>query len=101
MNIKIKDFKIAQNNKKQILIDLNEKTTNIDKITVISYDYDTTNNSLILKYWFNNTLSFQYELINFKSQHLSLIKKKEYLFIRELNNKGIYYPAVNKKHVKI
>jgi hypothetical protein len=101
MNIKIENYKISQNNKKQILIDIDEKTTNIEKITVVSYDYDMTTNSLIIKYWFDNILSFQYELINCKIQHLSLVSRKDYIFIRELKSNVVYYPAVNKKHVNM
>jgi hypothetical protein len=89
--IKISKFKISQNDKNQILIDIPMITKNLKKITLSSF-YCKENN-FYLSYYVGNIKSLEYKLKDIKNNHLNLLSSKKFIGIRENNEET--YLAIN------
>jgi hypothetical protein len=87
----IVNYSILQNNKNQILIDIANKTKNINRITLSAFSINKGN--LEVSYFIGNIESLKYVFSNIKEKHVNIIKKKDSIWIRE--SKKDTYVSIN------
>lgn len=109
MYIEIKNYKILQSKKDNIMVSFEIRTKHIDTITLCSFFYYEEKKALIIDYWVGEVKSFSYFIKDISKEMVDLIKKQDIILISEENKESsvvimnaednFNYECVNDKHL--
>lgn len=105
----IKEYKITQNKKNDILITFQKVTEDIEDMELTTFYFNENIKALIINYWKNKNIEHVYILKAIPKKLIKLIIRKDIILIAEkqeeeylgnITDEGFHYDCLNQKHLK-